>query len=70
MFMTVGTEDELMKKVCTYVVSGSYPDESSKNERRIIRRKAKKFVLKHGEIHYIRTNGTEVNNIKKTRGLK
>ena len=43
--MTVDIEDELMKKVCTYVVSGNYPDESSKNEKRIIRRKDKKFVL-------------------------
>ena len=51
--MTVDIEDELMKKVCTYVVSGNYPDESSKNEKRIIRRKAKKFVLNQGEIHYI-----------------
>ncbi len=62
MFMIVGRKDELIKKVCTYVGSGNYPDESTKNERRIIRRKSK-FVLKNGEIHYICTKGTEVNNI-------
>ena len=31
-----------------------------KNERRSIRRTAKKFSLKHGDIHYTRTNGSEV----------
>ncbi len=51
MFMTVSIEDELIKNVCTYVVSVNYPDESSKNERRIMRQ-AKKFVLKHGDSLY------------------
>ena len=31
-----------------------------KNNERSIRRKAKKFSLKHGDIHYTRTNGSEV----------
>ncbi len=53
MFMIVGREDELIKKVCTYVGSGNYPDESTKNESRIIRRKSQKSVLKNGEIHYM-----------------
>ena len=53
-------EEELIEKACTYVTSAEYPVQASKNERRSIRRKAKKFSLKHGDIHYTRTNGSEV----------
>ena len=31
-----------------------------KPQKMSIRRKAKKFSLKHGDIHYTRTNGSEV----------
>ena len=50
----------LLRKHAHNVTSAEYPVQASKNERRSIRRTAKKFSLKHGDIHYTRTNGSEV----------
>ena len=55
-----GSEVILIDRACAYVMSGEYPADANKNERRSIRRKAKKFCITDGEVFYIRTNGSEV----------
>ena len=45
-------ENELIEDVCDYVSNKTYPAGADKNRKRIIRRKAKKIVVRHGEVYY------------------
>ena len=45
----------LIDRACAYVMSGEYPADAYKNEKR-----SKKFCITDGEVFYIRTNGSEV----------
>ena len=46
-------ESELLEKVLEYCIKKSYPCGASKNEKRVIRRKAERFeVTSDGEVLY------------------
>ena len=45
-------ENELIGDVCDYVSNKTYPAGANKNRKRIIRRKAKKVVVRHGVVYY------------------
>ena len=42
---------------CSYFLENNYPDGASKNEKRIIRRKAEKIVVKDGEVYFTKKKG-------------
>ena len=58
-------EKMLDRKNLTFNTEGIYPAAESSNEKRVIRKKSKKFSLHHGELFYKRTNrgrrGSKVN---------
>jgi hypothetical protein len=41
-------EDELVQKVFTYLSKKQYPDGSQESEKRVIRKKALKFMISEG----------------------
>ena len=45
-------ENDFLEKAYTYITSKTYPDGASSNEKRTIRRKAAKFVVRNGELLY------------------
>ena len=45
-------DDELIDQVFSYLVSNVYPDDSSEYKKRVIRKKAKKFLVIKGELFY------------------
>ena len=55
----------LVQEAYKYLTEGIYLAVSSSNEKRVIRKKYKKFSLHHGELFYKRTNrgrrGSKVN---------
>lgn len=48
----IDPERRLIEDACAYVLSKEYPPNSDKNQKRSIRRKAEKLVVKDGEIFY------------------
>ncbi len=50
---------KLVENACIYLTSGEYPPSCSKNEKRSIRRKADKLVVRSGEVFY-KKRGIEV----------
>ena len=46
-------EDQLLEGVVHYISTGEYPSGCSENQKRSIRRKAKKFQIKDGELFYM-----------------
>ena len=46
------SEYKLIEDACNYVTNKIYPDGVDKNRKRIIRRKARKIVVKQGEVYY------------------
>ena len=50
--MEKAVENDLLEKAYTYITSKTYPDGASSNEKRTIRRKAAKFVVRNGELLY------------------
>ncbi len=57
-------EDDLLENAYVYLTDQCYPGGSSTNEKRAIRRKAEKFVLRNGELLYKKSkkmaDGTKV----------
>ena len=45
-------DDELIDQVFSYLMYNEYPDDASESKKRIIRKKAKKFVILEGELFY------------------
>ena len=43
---------DLIEKAYVYLTEKRYPDDCEKNEKRIIRKKAQKFVVQDGELQY------------------
>ena len=43
---------DLIEKAYVYLTEKRYPDDCEKNEKRIIRKKAQKFVVRDGELQY------------------
>ena len=51
-------ERELVEHVYQYLVQNHYPDGCDKNHKWIIKKKAKKFLVKDGVLHYnVEKNG-------------
>ena len=48
-------EEDLVEKAYLYLTEQRYPDGCSKNEKRIIRRKTSKFVVRDGDLLYTKT---------------
>ena len=57
-------EEDLVEKAYLYLTEHRYPDGCSKNEKRIIRRKTSKFLVRDGDLLYKKTvqgsNGKKV----------
>ena len=45
-------DDQLLDQVSSYLVSNKYPDDANECKKRVIRKKAKKFLMKDGELFY------------------
>ena len=45
-------DNELIEQVFLYLMYSEYPDGASESKKRIIRKKAKKFVIIKGELFY------------------
>ena len=48
-------EEDLIKRVWTYLLEHRYPDDCSSNEKKIIWRKAATLVVRGGEVFYMKT---------------
>ena len=53
-------EVALLEKAYHYLTEKSYPLQCSKNEKRIIRRKAERLEVKDGVLHYKKKDGNKV----------
>ena len=42
----------IVRKACTYITEGAYPAGATANEKRVIRKKAKRFAVRNGELFY------------------
>ena len=50
--MCADENEDLVKKACLYLFDGKYPEGSTSNEKRVIRRKAATLTLRDGEVFY------------------
>ena len=46
------SKDDLVQNVYAYITKGTYPGGATTNEKRVIRRKAKNFEVRDGELLY------------------
>ena len=46
------SEHNLVQKAYIYITEGTYPGGATANEKRVIRKKAKKFAVRNGELVY------------------
>ena len=53
--MCADENEDLVEKACLYLFDGRYPEGSTSNEKRAIRRKAATFTLRDGEVFYKKT---------------
>ena len=51
------TEIDLVQQAYVYVTDKTYPEGCSENLKRVIRRKAKKFAVRDGELYYYKKKG-------------
>ena len=51
---------QLVTDALRYAQGNGYRSDCSKNSKRSIRRKAKRFVVNNGDVHYKKKNGTMV----------
>lgn len=49
--MASDEEEDLLEKVFLYLTEKRYPDGTSENCKRVVRKKASKFVIVDGEMH-------------------
>ena len=47
------SDEEIIEQVFIYRTKNQYPDGANKSKKMAIRKKAKKFVVKDGELFYI-----------------
>ena len=47
----------LVEKAYLYITKGNYPEGTTKNEKRSIRRKAERLTDRNGEIYYKKRGG-------------
>ena len=50
----------LVEQACLYLSNGDYPSGASSDQKRSIRRKAKKLRVRNGDIFFLHRNGSEV----------
>ena len=50
--MCADENEDLVEKACLYLSDGRYPEGSTSNEKRVIRRKAATLTLRDGEVFY------------------
>ena len=50
-----GAKPDLVEQAVTYVLKKSYPENCTENEKRVIRKKSKKFVVQDGKVFYKKT---------------
>ena len=53
--MCADENEDLVEKACLYLFDGRYPECSTSNEKRVIRRKAATLTLRDGEVFYKKT---------------
>ena len=53
-------ELKLVADAVLYITKSEYPSDSTRNEKRSIRRKAEKLLVRDGEIFYRKRGGREV----------
>ena len=53
-------EQQLLDDAVLYLQENRYRDDCTKNEKRCIRRKAKKFMLQDGDLLYTKKDKTKV----------
>ena len=53
-------EVQLIEKAYIKITQGTYPEGASKNEKRVIRRKADTLVVVDGVLHYKKKDGSKV----------
>ena len=53
-------DQELVEQAYVYLTSATYPPGCDENRKRVIRKKAKKFELKDGELYYKQKQKTKV----------
>ena len=53
-------EEDLIQKAFVYLTDKTYPEGSTKNEKRCIRKKAEKIVVLNGVLHYKKKCGAQV----------
>ena len=53
-------DNVLVEQACLYLSNGDYPSGASTDQKRSIRRKAKKLRVRNGDIFYLHRNGSEV----------
>ena len=46
-------ENELVEQVYVYLSEGCYRGVLTENQKRVIRKKSKKFLFKNGELYYL-----------------
>ena len=65
--MCADENEDLVEKACLYLFDGRYPEGSTSNDKRVIRRKAATLTLRDGEVFYkkpkknSRSTGQKVN---------
>ena len=50
--MCADENEDLVEKACLYLFDGRYPEGSTSNDKRVIRRKAATLTLRDGEVFY------------------
>ena len=53
--MCADENEDLVEKACLYLFDGRYPEGSTSNDKRVIRRKAATLTLRDGEVFYKKT---------------
>ena len=51
-------DNVLVEQACVYLSNGDYPSGASTDQKRSIRRKAKKLRVRNGDIFYLHRNGS------------
>ena len=59
--MCADENEDLVEKACLYLFDGRYPEGSTSNDKRVIKRKAATLTLRDGEVFYKKKTQKEFN---------
>lgn len=65
--MCADDNEDIVEKACLYLIDGRYPEGSTGNEKRVIRRKATTLTLRDGEVFYKKTKKNSAGQMVKKR---